>query len=301
MRLRSLHNFTIITVMINIRILLSAFFVGILLSANAQYWFGPKVGYHYTLHAYQDPNYKDDYRVSKDHNYELGVVVTYTASEKYAVHGELYYERIGNRVSNRDEGKFFVNSQSSYNFISFPILLRVSMGHQPVHWYVNGGPKLSIWTGGTGTFEYGNDESLNPDGIDKVDYDVVFTRSDAQGIANNQYFVNESNRLQYALTIGGGFYLDLANGARAMFDFRYNWGHSNMGFNDDVQLSDGRTIQEGDNIPQNGYQENYEYTHNTFSFSVAYMFEYSAELKRQGNSTSSESRESRKKAKKKNN
>ena len=286
--------------MINIRTLLSAFFVGILLSANAQYWFGPKVGYHYTIHDYQDSNYKQDYKVSKDHNFELGVVVTYTASAKYAVQGELYYERIGNRVSNKED-RFFVNSKSAFNYISFPILLRISLGHEPVHWYINSGPKLSFWTGGTGLLEFANDESINPDGLDIVDYAVVFTRSDAEGISNNKYFVNESNRIQYALTIGGGFYLDLANGARAMFDFRYNWGHSNMGFNDDLQIADGRTIQEGDNIPVNGYQENYEYTHNTLSFSVAYLFEYSADLKRKGNSTSSESRESRKKAKKKKN
>ena len=287
--------------MINIRFLLSVFFVGIILSANAQYWFGPKVGYHYTFHDYQDSDYKQNYKVSKDHNFELGVVATYTASEKYAVHGELYYERIGNRVSNRESDKFFVNSQSSFNYISLPILLRVSMGHLSVHWYLNGGPKLSLWTGGSGTFEYADDGTARSNGIEKIDYTVVFRRSDAQGINNGQYFVNEFNRIQYSLTVGGGFYLDLANGARVMFDFRYNWGHSNIGFNDDIEIADGRTIQEGSDFPQNGYQENYEYTHNTLSFSVAYLFEYSADLKRKGGSTSSVSKEYKKKAKKKRN
>ncbi len=285
------------------RFVLLALLVLVVFSSEAQYWIGPKVGYHYTIHDYQNPNYTKDYKVSKDHNFEAGVVVTYTASDKYAVHGELYFEKIGNRVKNREEGNFFVNSKSSFNYLSFPILLRVSMGHQPVHWYLNGGPKLSFWVSGNGLLQYSDDGSLNIDGTERVDYKIGFSKSEAEGSENGVYFVNEANRIQYSLTAGGGFYLDLANGARAMFDFRFNWGHSNMGFNYDLQDNDGRTIFEGNegNIPESGYQENYEYTHNTISFSIAYMFEYNTEFKRKGSSTSSESKATKKSTKKKKN
>lgn len=292
------HYFSIIT---EIRVMRSIGLIAFLLTVTicqAQYWIGPKVGYHYTVHDYQDDLYLDNYKNSNDHNYEIGLVVTYTASDRYAVHGELFYEQIGNRVKSLEDN-FFVDSRSTYRFLSFPILWRVSMGHSPVHWYLNAGPKVSLWMGGKGNIEYTNDGSQSLDGIERVDYNVVFIRRNASGIENGKYFVNESNRLQYALTVGGGFYLDLANGARLMIDARYNWGHSNMGFNVDTRKADGRTILVGNNtdIPFAGYQENYEYSHTSMSFSIAYMFEYNTELKRKGGSTSSESKRTKKSAK----
>lgn len=283
------------------RFILFAFFVLFLISVEAQYWVGPKVGYHYTVHDYQSPSYDQDYKISNDHNFEAGVVVTYTASERYAVHGELYFEQIGNHVRNKREENFFVDSKSSFHYLSLPVLLRVSVGKGNVHWYFNGGPKLSYWIGGNGVLQFTDDGSIRLDGIEEVNYKVTFTESDASGVDDGAYFVNKSNRIQYALTIGGGFYLDLINGARLMFDLRYNWGHSNMGFNKGRESNDGKTIFTGNekNIPESGYQENYEYTHNTLSLSVAYMFEYDLNLKRKGSSTDPKSKKTKRFAKKK--
>jgi len=278
-------------------------FLALVLTVDAQYWIGPKVGYHYTLHDYQDEEYEDMYRISKDHNYEVGMVLTYTASDRYAVHTELYYERVGNRVQNKGEN-FYVDSKSTNAYLSTPLLLRVSMGRSPVHWYVNGGPKISLWLGGKGElansdFDEFELNKLNKDGY--FEYKMAFDRSKAEGLDNGVYYVNEANRFQYSLTIGGGFYLDLANGARLMFDARYNWGHSNMGFNVDPQEPGRGTILVGNstNIPTSGYQENYEFSNNTMSFSIAYMFEYNTELKRKGSSTSAESQKTKKSVKKK--
>lgn len=268
----------------------------------SQYWFGPKVGYHYTIHDYQDPNYRDDYKISNNHNFELGVAVTYTATDRYAVHGELYYEGVGNRVQNKKD--FVVDSKSNFNYISAPILFRVSMGHSPVHWYLNGGPKVSLWLGGKGQLANGDLSEFEESKLDKdgyFNYKIGFRRSTAGGVDNGVYFVNEANRIQYSLTAGGGFYLDLANGARVMVDFRYNWGHSNMGFNLDPQEQDGTFIMAGNNtnIPTAGYLENYEYSNNTISFSVGYMFEYNTSFKRKGSSTSDEANKTKKSTKKK--
>lgn len=278
-------------------------FLGLVLTVDAQYWIGPKVGYHYTVHDYQDEEYEDMYSISKDRNYEVGMVLTYTASDRYSVHTELYYERVGNRVQNKGEN-FYVDSKSTNAYLSTPLLLRVSMGHSPVHWYVNGGPKISLWLGGKGELANGDfdefeEDKLNKDGY--YEYKVAFDRSKAEGLDNGVYYVNEANRFQYSLTVGGGFYLDLANGARLMFDARYNWGHSNMGFNVDPQQPGRGTILVGNstNIPTSGYQENYEFSNNTMSFSVAYMFEYNTQLKRKGSSTSAESQKTKKSVKKK--
>lgn len=264
-------------------------------SLNAQYWIGPKVGYHYTIHDYQDDLYLDNYKSEDNHNFEAGLVVTYTASDRYAVHGELFWEQIGNKVVN--ESGFTVVSTSQFNYLSAPILLRVSMGHTPVHWYLNAGPKVSLWLNGKGNIKYADDEAGGLDGIVDVDYKIVYSSGKAQGTEKFAY-VDRANRIQYALTAGGGFYLDLANGARMMFDARYNWGHSNMGFNTDVNDARGALLVGSQiDIPRSGYQENYEYTHNTLSFSIAYMFEYNTQLKRKGGSTSKDSKNTKKSAK----
>ena len=173
------------------------------------------------------------------------------------------------------------------------------MGRSPVRWYFNGGPKVSLWLSGKGRLEYADDEIGNDQGMVVQNYRVVFNRRKAIENQGEKYFVYEGNRLQYALTAGGGFYLDLANGARLMVDARYNWGHSNMGFNEDFNDANGTLTINPPIIPENGYQENYEYTHNTFSISLAYMFEYNTQLKRKGGSTSSESKATKKAAKSK--
>ena len=86
-----------------------------------------------------------------------------------------------------------------------------------------------------------------------------------------------------------------------MVDFRYNWGHSNMAFNFDPTIDDIRYVRTGigSDVPEGAYQENYEYTNNTISISLAYMFEYNTDFKRKGSSTSDESKKTKKDAKKK--
>jgi hypothetical protein len=271
-------------------------------AAKGQYWIGPKVGYHYTIHNYQDEDYTDIYDISNTHSYEAGIAVTYEASDRYAVHGELFFEKQKNRV--RSKEGFQVDSESTFNYLSFPILLRVSMGRSPVHWYLNGGPKLSYWLSGSGRiateeFDETAPELLDSDGF--LEYDLAFKGRNADGLSNQTFFVNDANRIQYSLTAGGGFYLDLANGARMMFDFRYNWGHSNMGFNLEPPRTSGQYLSFGSEIdlPDNGYSENYEFSMSSISFSIAYMFEYNTELKRKGSSTSSQSRNNKKSTRKK--
>lgn len=284
------------------RIVITLFFTLLLTGSYAQYWIGPKAGYHYTIHDYQDDSYRDDYKISDTHNFEAGMVVTYEASERYAVHGELFYEKQKNRV--RSKEGFMVDSKSTFDYLSFPILLRVSMGHSPVHWYLNGGPKLSYWLAGRGQISTDELDESVPEELDNegfLDYNLAFSASKAEGFANQVFFVPDANRIQYSLTAGGGFYLDLAGGGRLMFDVRYNWGHSNMGFNIDQQDNNGKVLQSGSevDIPANGYFENYEFSMTSISFSVAYMFEYNAQLKRKGSSTSSKSRNTRKSTKRK--
>ena len=77
------------------RLVLAIGFLALLsVSVWAQYWIGPKIGYHYTIHNYQDDSYLDNYMNRGDHNFEVGMALTYTISDRYSVHGELFYEKI---------------------------------------------------------------------------------------------------------------------------------------------------------------------------------------------------------------
>jgi hypothetical protein len=267
------------------------------LMAQSQYWIGPKAGFHYTTHVFQDDDYKGMYRVRPDYNFELGMAVTYTASERYAVHGELYFERMAMDLRNR-EGNYYVSSQSSYSYLSAPFLFRMTLGYAPVHYYVNAGPKISLLVKGSGSI---NSSDLEEFEGGRKDYKLTLNEDKANG--HDVFWIRDGNRFLYSLTAGGGFYLDLQSGARLMFDFRYNWGHSNIGFNGKSNQPNPKMLEYGrvtdGEAPVDTYRENYEYTNNTISASIAYQFHFDRQLRRQGSSTSKESRETRKKARSK--
>lgn len=246
--------------------------------AHGQYWFGPKVGIHGVSHRYQLEEYKSDsFNIRPDLRWQVGAVLTYTASDRYSVHTEINFERIGRTLKN-DQGQFpAVFSKTKFSFLTVPLLLRVNFGRAPFHYYLNGGPKISYWLSGSGKLTDLEEfiEFQNADYV--LDYEIVFKSKNERppnDEGNNaRLHLENGNRLQYALTLGGGAYFDISNGARIMLDFRYSFGHSNMGFNDNTAFT------------FDDYEENFEYTHDMLSISVAYMFEYNAQLQRKGKST----------------
>ena len=228
-------------------------------------------------HRYQLEEYKSDsFNIQPDFRYQFGAVLTYTASERFSVHTELNFERIGKTLKN-DDGKLpVVFSKTRFSFLSVPLILRVNFGNSPVQYYVNGGPKISFWMTGSGKLRDLDEfqEFFGPDY--ELNYDIVFRQSQESrnddGTQGN-LAITDANRIQYALTLGGGANFSLANGARIMVDLRYSFGHSNMGFNGNPSF---QFI---------GYEENFEYTHDMLSVSVGYLFEYNAQLQRKGRST----------------
>jgi hypothetical protein len=242
-------------------------------NAHGQYWFGPKVGVHVVNHRYQLAGFKSDsFNVSPDIRYQFGAVLTYTASDRYSVHTEINFERIGRTLQNFENKTPTVFSKTKFSFISIPLIMRVNFGRSPVSYYLNGGPKISFWMGGSGKLR-DLDEFVEAFGEDfTLEYDVTFNENNE---SLTEKPILEANRLQYALTLGGGFNFDIRGGARIMLDFRYSFGHSNMGFNDNPAYR----------YDASDYEENFEYTHDMISVSVAYLFEYNAQLKRKGGST----------------
>ncbi len=272
-------------------------FMCLLLMSNmamAQFWFGARVGFHRNDYRYQDNetrfvelNGGDLFQnelyapVRADYNFEFGGTATYTATDIYSVHVELNFERYKKSVSSL-EGAFQIDNSFTYNYLSLPLLMRISFGRGPIHYYGNLGPKISYLTVATGTVFNQNfvENRLGP-----RDVRFVFDANDALNDAS-KVVLEEPNRIQYSLNFGGGVLVDLSTGGRLMIDLRYSWGHSNLGLNRDSQLF--------------GLGENVEVSNQSISFSVGYAIPYNPAELLKGSSTNELLNSSRKKRKRKN-
>lgn len=272
------------------RITLTACFFLLLSIANAQYWFGSRFGISYIDHVYQDEDYEDDFDVQPNLNISAGAAFSYTASDLYAVYGELTYDRIGKSVKDITTDGSQVNTTMTNHFISAPVMLRINLGKVPFHYYLNGGPRISYWLAGSGTQLLAEiaENSANPEFPEEsiIDYNIVFDREKVTSVDRN--FVSRPNRVQFGLTVGGGVFFDMQDDSRLQIDFRYTWVHSNMGINNE---------EEDIGFVFESYRENFEYYHNIATIGVAYMWNYDAKLTRKGKSTNKESNKKKKKRK----
>ncbi len=258
------------------RLFLFTLLIFICQNLSAQFWFGPKFGFQRTSFKYHnefqdfplfnnsDLVQKDIYdKVKANYNWQTGAVMTYTASVKYAVHTELFYERIVKRVTSE---AFEINNRSTYNFVRVPLLLRVTQGREPVYYYVNGGPQVGYWISG----KVRSNESVKQQGDSEfTNYKIVFDRDKA---GDNEIGLDKAQRLQWGLLLGGGALFDLRTGGRLQLDLRYNWGHSNMGSNKNSNL----LVEIAENIEQSNQR---------ISVSLAYLWGYNPADARKGSST----------------
>lgn len=275
-------------------VLMRILFVALLIlgtvPASAQFWFGPKVGFQRTGFKYQNDEHvflvnstseltqRDIYdKVKPNYNFNAGAMMTYTASIKYAVHVELFYERVAKSVRS---AQFELDNRFTYNYLSLPLLLRVQYGKEPRHYYINAGPKISWWMSGKARI---NESVLGNGDNEFINYDIRYNfRSQP---AENEVVIDNPNRIQYALNIGGGALFDIATGARVQVDLRYSWGHSNLGFNRDSELEQ--------------FYENVEVSNQMISISVGYLIPYNPIDALKGKSTMDITQRSLNKAKSK--
>ena len=251
-------------------------------SGYAQYWFGVKAGSHTSFNDYLAQEYKDTFNTSNNFNWQAGAMFSYTASKTYSVHAEVYYKKIRRELENTIftvPAKTFAN----YHMLSAPFMLRVNFqfGNSPFSMYVNGGVELNYWLAGSGGLSldefqefFSEDELAANDGFPVV-YNVVFSEG-ARNDSNDRW-IQDYNRLQYAITGGIGASFELANGSTIVVDGRYVHMHSNFGFNGSPDFT------------WVNYYENFEYRPHQLAITVGYQLEYNAQLARKGKSTNKES------------
>ena len=252
-----------------------------------QYWFGPKIGISYIDHVYQESTYeRDSFNVPVNLNFQAGFALSYTETGTYSVYGEIMYEKIGRTVKDKETNGEDEFSKMTNHFITVPLMLRVTLGQTPFHYYVNGGPRLSYWLGGGGRYQLLSFQEVGP--IDEegnqlpIDYKLTFNSDKSTPGNFDTGFVSDPNRLQFGLSLGGGVLFDLASGGKLQLDFRMNWIHSNMGNNSNKNTN----LVHGAATDTDFYKENFEYFHNIASVSVGYFLSYDSNLKRRGATTS---------------
>ena len=160
-------------------------------------------------------------------------------------------------------------------------MLRVNIhfGNAPFYMYMNGGVELNYWVGGNGGIrldefeEFFSEEELSDEY--PVTYRFVFSENARN--SDTDRWLEDPNRLQYAITGGFGAVYELANGSRFVLDARYSRMHSNFGFNTSSDFY------------WENYYENFEYRPHLIALTLGYQIEYNADLARKGKSTLRES------------
>jgi hypothetical protein len=247
---------------------------------SAQYWFGVKAGGQMALHDYLSETYRDTFDIPSDINFQSGIMFSYTANRTYSVQAELFYKKIEKDLKNNNV-TVPANTFAKYHFLSAPFMLRVNIhfGNSPFYMYTNGGMELNYWLRGSGGLrldefeEFFSEEELQAEY--PVTYNVVFYERGRKN--ENDRWIQDSNRLQYAITGGFGFVFEFANGSRAVADIRYSHAHSNFGFNTSPDFT------------WENYYENFEYRPHQLAITLGYQIEYNADLARKGKSTLRES------------
>ena len=99
---------------------------------------GVRLGANYTTHRYQETSFKrDSFNVDENLGFQAGLSMSYQASDLYSVYGEIVYERIGRELRDKLTDGSFVDSKSTNDFLTIPLMLRVTLGRVPFHYYVN--------------------------------------------------------------------------------------------------------------------------------------------------------------------
>ena len=124
-----------------------------------------KFGINYVDPIYQDESFERDlYDVDNDFDFQVGLALNYTATDLYSVYTELIYERMNRNLVNQSSNPITSISNTTNKFLTIPVMLRVSLGRLPFHYYVNGGPKISYWLASKGDLVLSSfEENIDPD------------------------------------------------------------------------------------------------------------------------------------------
>jgi len=229
------------------------FFTGICLGGYAQIYFGFKAGANATKVSFENEVYQKFYDSKIKPGFDVGAVFLIENKEKYGLYTEFLYSVKGKSVVSHAND--YETNIATYQYLDFPVMFRMKFKQSKFDWFLQLGPQISYWMGGDGAFEV---YDPNRDVFITYEYKINFGEPQATSDYMN---VEDANRVQLGLALGGGLIWDFKSGNYISMDMRFTFGHTYMGG------------YESGNIPNIGLTDNFEHTNNVLSISAVYYFD----------------------------
>ena len=241
---------------------------------TAQFYIGPKAGIQVFKPFFSSGEEREGESYNPKIGLNLGMAAVLEVKENFALNFEIAYSQKGKEVrGGLDAG---LKHDVTYNHIDFPLLFTRRFnashgGNKSYQWYVNAGPNISYWIGGSGRLS--SSELLLEEGIERVDYDIVF---DQPSFDNDQANINYPNRWQLGLNLGGGMIFQPDKGNLLIVDFRLEMGSTFVG-REDSSVDFPVSIF--------AYSDNLRAVNGGLKVSVAYLFDSNLSQRKKGKST----------------
>jgi hypothetical protein len=201
-------------------------FVFVVSVLKAQVLIGPVVGGQFSWTTFDDKDFKNIYRVKGVAGFHAGVGLSFLVRKRFFLHGAFLYSTKGKVIEGKEDK--LLRNKVRYQFIDIPILYTVDFkakfaGNKQFKYFVGLGPNISYWLGGKGEL-YTTDLSELGE-VEPREYTIAFDKSPEE-ISANEMSVDDPNRIQLGLNIGGGFEFEPVGSSKIMFTVRYEFGHS---------------------------------------------------------------------------
>ena len=251
-----------------VRYIIVSFLLFTSLNSNGQHIrTGFKFGAQLSRPYYDNDNFYKEYTPERRLGFNAGGIVDWKASNYFALHVELLYNRVNKHLEGTDG--YSVN-HDQFNYLTVPVLLRGSVPVGQAELYINAGPSINYWLGGRGFVRHTELIELE---VYELDHRVTFSDQFTDDYTSDVVHITNANRIQLGLDVGTGVMLPL-NGRYLMVDLRYSWGHTNMA-QSDAKYLEGLLY----------YNDDLSFAHHSLSASVAYLFEFDLiKLTRKGKS-----------------
>ncbi len=222
-------------------------------TAYSQSYLGLKAGVNATRAAFGDSEYKDLHSSQYKPGFTGGMVYIMHNEKNFGLTAEVTYSQKGKYIKSDDN--VYETNKATYHFIDIPVMFRYKFKQRRFDWYVQLGPELNFWMGGKGTFSvYEPDRDIIIDYDYKIDFGNKEFASDIMNVEN-------PNRTQIGVAMGGGMSWDLENGNNLALDFRFSLGNTYM------------AGPEGGSIPGLGLVDYFQFSNNVLSLSAIYYFD----------------------------
>lgn len=224
---------------------------------HAQVSITPRLGVNFTKVVYgQD---LDDAFTGLDEPFHVGLQAGLGAdfmfTDNFSLYAELLYTQKGSKYEGTQTandpvlGQINVRQETdiTFNFLELPLLARYKFG-DVTQFYLNAGPSVGYWLGGTWDSEIeSNGETIS------IEEDIDFLdRDELTGIEGPNVLVNEEvNRLEIGASVGAGVLFGI-NSGKFNLDLRYTLGLT--------------SIHEGVDDPDDSWKNN------VLSVSIGYFF-----------------------------